>query len=139
MSLVSPNIWERQTPVIRAIVVGIALIVVVGGVLLLADKCGTYKSNKAINAAKGNIANTVNEISNVKVQIGNLEQKKAELDGRLQRDAETLANNVFGQDETKKVVNQALANYNAALKANSSVNVTAEDLKRIVNQVNEDQ
>lgn len=111
------------------------------GLLLLAailfglDRCGTWKANRGIEKDKAKIANTVSEISNVKGQINELELKRAELQGELNRDVETLANNVFGQEAAKVETNQALANFNAALKANSNVNATAQQIEEALKRL----
>lgn len=115
----------------------------VGGLLLIllvlfgAQKCGEWRTDRGLKKEKEKIANTVAEISNVDSQIDALKEKKAELQGELNRDVEDMQNKVFGLEETKKEVNAAKANYNAALAANANVDVTKEDLLKVLEKLNE--
>lgn len=134
MSLDNPTKIERLvakfTSFPMAVRAGIVLGIVLLGVLLLlwlAQWFGGWRTERGLKKDREKIANTVAEISNVNAQIGELNQKKAELQGELNRDVEDMKGKVFGLDETKKEVNAAQANFNAALKANSNIDVTAQD------------
>lgn len=118
----STNVW-------RAILVSAGLLFVIGAVFLFSDRCSTFNFNRGLKKEKEKIANTIGEISNIKEQQANLALQEAEKRGELARDQETLANAVYGQDEAKKEVNAALANYNKALAANSNTNATAKDIE----------
>lgn len=126
----STKAWKR---------VGIAIVglAVLGAVLFGIDRCGTWKANRDIAKDKQKIANTVAEIGNISNQIGNLEQQKAEKQGELNRDVETMANNIYGREDAKTETNRALANFNAALKANANVNATAEDIQRALEKLDQ--
>jgi len=104
-------------------------LVLISAVLFGIDRCGTWRANRDIAKDKQKIANTVAEISNISNQIGNLEQQKAEKQGELNRDLETLANNVYGRDEIKKEANAALGNYQRAVNANANTNATARQIE----------
>ncbi len=115
----------------------------VGGLLLLllvlfgVQQCGNWRTDRGLAKDKAKIANTVAEISNVDAQIGELQEKKAELQGELNRDVEDMQNKVFGLDETKKEVNAAKANFNAAIANNSNVDATKEDFLKVLEKLNE--
>lgn len=104
-------------------------LLLIGAILFGMDKCSDYRFERGLKKEKEKIANTIGEISNIKEQQANLALQEAEKRGELVRDQETLANKVYGQDEAKKEVNAALANYNKALAANSNTNATAKDIE----------
>ncbi len=124
----SPRVWK----ILGGLAAGVLLLVLI---LFAADKVSNWRTNRDINKQKQKIANTVTEIGTIKDQISNLEQQKAEKQGELQRDVETLANQTYGLEDAKKETNAALANYNRALQTNSNVNATAEDLQRLVDKL----
>lgn len=124
----SPRVWK----ILGGLAAGVLLLVLI---LFAVDKVSNWRTNRDINKQKQKIANTVTEIGTIKDQISSLEQQKAEKQGELQRDVETLANQTYGLEDAKKETNAALANYNRALQTNSNVNATAEDLQRLVDKL----
>lgn len=110
-------------------------LVLIAAVLFGLDRCGTWQANRGIQKDKEKIANTVSQIANIKTEIANLQNQEAEKRGELARDVETLTNQVFGREEAKAEANKALANYNAALAANSNVNATAQDFTNILEKL----
>lgn len=122
-------------------IVGISALglVLIGVVLFGIDRCGTWKANRSIEKDKQKIANTVAEISNISNQISNLELQKAEKQGELNRDVETLANNVYGRDEAKAETNAALANYQRAVRANVNANATAKQIEEALKKLEDQQ
>lgn len=116
---------------------------VVGGLVLLAlilfaaSRISNWWTDRGIRKDKAKIANTVNEIANISNQIGNLEIQKAEKQGELKKDIEDLQNQTIGREEAKKESNAALANFNAALKSNSNVNATAEDIQKALDKLDQ--
>lgn len=132
------NIWPPYTTQVWKIIGGcVGGLIVLGFVLFTFDKCGTWRENRSTKKDKEKIANTVNEIANISNQISNLEIQKAEKQGELKRDVEILANQTFGLEEAKKETNAALSNFNKALQANSNVNATAEDFRRILEKLDQ--
>jgi len=144
MSLDNPTRFEKVLntysawPVwVRVGIPLVAVLVLIGGGLFACDKIGGHITDRGIRKDKEKIANTVAEISNVKGQISELQQKEAELRVELNRDVETLQNNVYGHETAKGETNKALANYNAAVRSNSNVNATAEDLLKVLEKIKE--
>jgi hypothetical protein len=127
----SPKVWKIIAACAGAIVL-LALI------LFASSRISNYWTDRGIRKDKEKIANTVAEISNVKGQISELQQKEAELRGELGRDVETLQNNVYGHETAKGETNKALANYNAAVRSNSNVNATAEDLLKALERIKDE-
>lgn len=133
MSLIDPGFIARHWP---KFMIGLAALLVLGFVLWLFDVGGRIWGDRQLSKDKQQIANTAKEIANLTTEIANLEQQRAEKRGELNRDMETLANNTFGLEEAKKATNAALANFNAAVNANSSdVDRTADDLERVLRQL----
>lgn len=112
-------------------------IVLIGAALYMTDCGSTWSFNRGVKKDKEAIANKVDEIKTIESQISELEQQKAEKTGELERDVEEYQRNVFGRDEAKAETNRALANFNAAVNSNSNVDRTAEDLKRILEKLDQ--
>lgn len=105
--------------------------------LFLTDKCGTYHTQRSIDKKTAEIANNMKEISNIDKQISELEGNKAAKKEQIEKDTLELTNTLLMREEDKVATNQALANYNAALRSNSNVNATAEDLERQLRRLQE--
>lgn len=120
---------------------GKIIIFVLAGVLLLlamffTDRCGTWSYKHFEKKKKAEIANTVAQIKEVQSEIAQergdireLEGKKQVLKEQLTTQTAELANLMSLSAEQHEAVNQAQANYNAALRANTNVNATAQDLQ----------
>lgn len=121
-----PAFSERTWKIIGAAIAGV---IILGAVLFGIDRCGTYRANKDTAKAKQKIANTVAEINDIGKTISNLEQKKAEKQGELNRDVETLQNNIYGLDDAKAETNAAIANFQKAVNANTNTNATAQQIE----------
>lgn len=137
MSLLEPNWYDKLKawPYFKLAALVAGLIAVIGFGLFVVDRCDSYSANRKDKAAKDKIANTAKEIANISNVISNLEVQKAEKAGELNRDMEQLQKDIFGRDEAKAETNAALANFQKAVNANSNVNRSAEDLERILREL----
>lgn len=137
MSLENPNIIEkiRAWPYLRIALTIAGLIVLIGLVLFVIDRCDAYRTKKGTDATTKEIVNIAVERANVNAQIGNLKLKEAELGGKLEGLQEQLTDEVFGLEEVKKETNAAIANYNKALNTNSNVNRSIEDLENVLRRL----
>jgi cell division protein FtsL len=121
--------FTTASPGRRILIYGVAGLILLVAILFLFQYCGNYWTQRKIDKDKAKIANTVAEISNVKGQISELEQKKAELQGELNRDKEALTNSLFGLDDAKREANQAIANFQKAVNSNTNTNATAQQIE----------
>lgn len=139
MTLEQPNLIERvlKWPYLKLTLTGVGLLAVIGGTLFVIDRCGSYRDRRDIDIKKEAIVNKAQEIANIQTTIANLSEQKAEKQGELKRDVEQLQKDVYGREDTKAETNAALANFNRAVNSNSNANVTAEDLKRILERLNQ--
>lgn len=131
-----PAFSEKTWKIIIAAGVGI---IILGAVLFGLDRCGTWRANRGIAKDKQKIANTVAEIGNISNQISDLEKAKAEKQGELTRDVETMQNNVYGLDDAKAETNAALGNYQKAVNANTNTNATAQQIEEALKKLPENQ
>ncbi len=135
MSLTEPNIIDKIRPHWKLIGIALGLLFVLGLVLWLFATYDSWSFNRGQRKTKDKIVNTAQEIANIQTQIGELEKAKAEKHGELQRDMEQLQRDIYGREEAKQTTNAALANFNRAVASNSNVNRTAEDLERILREL----
>ena len=124
---------ERQWKLIG---MGVLVLIVFGSTLFIVDRCSVRRSNNAINKAKQQISNTVAQITEAKANVAVDELKKAELQGQLLRDKENLDKLIFGQEDRLKAVNAAL---NKVANVSTNSNVTADDIRRLLDQIDEGQ
>lgn len=107
------------------------IVAAIAGLLLLAylfasvDSC-RFQSRQ--DKLKADVNSAVKEIGNINSQIANLNERKAEVKEGIKRDTEELVQSIEGHEEAKKATNAALANYNAAVNANSNVDRSAQDI-----------
>ena len=135
MSLWLANAWGFVS-LHKKILGYLALVLIVFGVFLYAtDRVGNWWNERGIDKDKAKIANTIGNIANINAQISNLEIQKAEQQGELKKDTETLTNSVYGREEAKKEVNAALANFNRALNTNTGVDATAEQIQEALDKL----
>lgn len=135
MSLTEPTLLDRVRPHWKLIAVIAGLLVVLGLVLWLFASVDNWSFNRGQRKTKEQIANTAKEIANIQTQITDLEKQKAEKQGELHRDMEQLQKEIYGREEAKQATNAALANFQNAVNSNSNVDRTAEDLERILREV----
>lgn len=110
-------------------------LILFAGALWGISKLSTGWQDRGIRKEKQKIDNTIQEIANIKAQQANLAEKEAEKRGELKTDMELLANATFGREEAKKEANQALANYNKAVNANTNVNASLKDLENVLEKL----
>lgn len=135
MTLENPNILERLRPHWKIIATIVGLIVVLGVVLFTIDRCSTNRDIKRTEEKKEAIKDATNQIANVSNQITQLEIEREGLRANVNRDMQQLQKDVFGREEAKREANQALANFMNAVNANTNVDRTAEDLERILREL----
>lgn len=146
MSLTDPNIFDKAKARVLSFPVSVRLIgsfifglVVIGGVLFGIDKRSNWRTTRETNKIKANIANGITKIANIQTQISNLEVQKAETQGELKRDVETYANQTYGREDDKIRTNQALANYNQALKTNTNIDATRQQIEDALKKLDDQQ
>jgi uncharacterized protein (DUF2164 family) len=108
-----PNTW-------RAIAVAVGLLIVIGLVLFLSQKCGTWNFNRGMKQANANLANAINGLANIQDQKAAKEKELQQLNeqeaGQKQvvadaaKDAEQAA---AAERDAQIAANQAASNVNA--------------------------
>lgn len=120
------------------LIIGVlAAVLVFAAILWALDAFDSWSFNRSHTKAKEQVANTAKEIANIQTEITNLETKKAEKTGELKRDMEQLQDDIFGREELKAEANQAIANFQRAVNSNSNVDRSAEDLKKVLERLNQ--
>jgi hypothetical protein len=115
--------------------IALAGIVILGGVLFLADKCSTYEGNKKLKAAQTNANIAMNAVNAAKGTVVKDAVNEAVAVDRVKEavnDAVTASN---ATDAAKQRTNQALANYQVAVNANVPVGTSADDLHRALDDL----
>ncbi len=135
MSLISPTIWTQI--LVHKRLIGIALACIAGLLLLLylfagIDACnfnrGQNTRKEAVNAALEEIKVIESNINAEKLKANQLiEQIKVDTAGHL--------DSINATDAARLETNKALANLEAARTANRNSNVTAEQLERLLNEL----
>lgn len=131
------GIWESAVKNKRIILIVLGLIALLGLIFFTMKSCQdagdkSYK-DKRIEAINGNLK----EIANIESQIQQLEGQKIEKKKQIEEDTKDLANTLAVREDQKAETNQALANFNAAVKANTNVDVSADDLIRRLKELNQ--
>jgi biopolymer transport protein ExbB/TolQ len=137
MSLENPTWIERAIQHKRWLIYGgLGLLLVL--VALFLYQCGDdYLFKSKVQKQKDEIANSVDEIRDISNQIANLQEQKAGKVAEINAATEQLEKDIFGREEVKAEVNQALANFQRAINSNSNVNRTAEDIEKILEKLEE--
>lgn len=129
-------IWASLTSRTGLIVIGL-VIVLVGSVLWMTD-CGSgYLFNRGVRKDKEAIANNLDKAKEVKANIAADEKVLNEVNVNINADTQELLKQVYGREEIKAQVNQAIANYQEAVRSNANIDRTAEDLKRKIQELPE--
>lgn len=134
MSLESPTFLEKLIAN-KPMMIGIACLAALLVLAWIFASVGDWTFNRGVNKQQAEVNAKVEKIANLQANIAELEREKAKTQGELNRDMEELQRNIYGLDDAKAESNRALANFNTAVNSNSNVNVTAEDLKRVVERL----
>lgn len=141
MSLDNPNkiekviSWWKSYPHKDIVMYCILALILFAGALWAISVFSSKWQDRQIKTGKEKVENTLKEIANIKAEKDRLDVQEAEKRGELKVDLETLSNATYGRNEAKKEADKALANYDQALKTNTNVNATAEDLKNILEKL----
>lgn len=140
MSLTDPTIIDRLKawPYWKVTAVGVGLLILIGFVAFTVDRCGKSRDQKDTDEKKAAINANVAEIGNITNQITNLEVRREGLKEGVNRDMQDLQKDIYGREEAKREANQALANFQRAIDSNSNVNRSAEDLERVLRNLDGD-
>lgn len=135
MSLENPTLVEKALQHKKWLIYGgLGLLLIL--VALFLYQCGDeYLFKSKIQKQKDGIASELKEIGNISNQIANLQEKKAAAAANVNTATQELHKDLFGLDEAKKESNQALANLQKAVNANSNVDRTVEDLNKILEKL----
>jgi hypothetical protein len=117
-------------------IIGLALLLLfVAGYL---TQCGgNWMFWRGVKKDKQAIANQMQQADAVRSEIGNLQNVNAQIQTNINADTQALANQVYGREEIKAQTDQALANYQKAVNANSNVDKAAEDLNRVLEKLDQ--
>lgn len=118
----------------KIIICVIALGVILGA-LFFSDRISSYMTTRKTAKQKANIANGVKQIQQDTAEINKLEGRRDEMRKSVEAETKEFTDNVYGLEDQKAETNKALSNFNTALKSNSNVNATAEDLIRVVDKI----
>lgn len=120
----------------RVLWIGIACVVGLGVLLYVLSSVDSCRFQSKQDKLKANVNTGLKEIGNINAEIANLNEKKSATVEGIKRDTAELSNSIEGREEAKKETNQALANYEKAINANSNVDRSAEDILRRLEELN---
>lgn len=135
MSLESPTFFEKAWQQKRLIGIVLACMAGLGLFLWIIAYQGSCSFRRGQNKTKEAINANIAEIGNLTNQITNLEIKREGVREGVKGDMQDLQRDIYGREEAKREANQALANYQRAVNANSNIDRTAEDLNRILREL----
>lgn len=133
MSLESPTIIEKGLAIVKAyriwfIISGLfILLVLVWGLFQWGSDVSRDRKTEKL---KANADLAINEVTNLKAQAANIEDKRIEANANVNAAVADYQRETFGREQDKAETNAALANFQKALNANANVDRTAEDLQR---------
>lgn len=100
--------------------------------------CGSnWSFNRGVTKQKQAIANDIEAIKQANADIANLEQKKAAAEANVNNAVREYQNATYGLDNAKAETNQALANLNKAIKSNSNIDASADDVLKQLDKLKE--
>jgi small-conductance mechanosensitive channel len=137
MSLTDPTFLDAIRPYKTWLIYG-ALAIVLIGIALGLYSCGDeYLFKSKLQKDKDAIKTETNQIANITSEIHELEKTKAAAQANVNAATAQLEKDIFGREELKKETNQALANFQKAVNANANIDRTAEDLKRVLDKLDD--
>jgi hypothetical protein len=140
MSLENPTFLEKATAIAFSktglLILGL-IIVLVGSALYITDCGSNYFFNRGVKKDKEAIANNLDKATEAKANIAENEKVLVGVNTNINAHTEDLLKQVYGREEIKVQVNQAIANYQIAVSTNTNVDRTAEDLKRKIQEIPE--
>lgn len=119
----------------RLLWIAVACVAGLGLLLYLLSSVDSCRFQSKQDKLKSNVNSALQEISNINSQIANLNERKAEVREGIKHDTEALANSIYGREEAKKETNQAIANFERALNTNSNIDRSAEDILRLMKEL----
>lgn len=140
-TLINPP-WYRKaftwaltpSPGRKAVLVVIGLVLLIGGVLLAIDRCGTWRSDRDIEKRKANINAVLANIEIKETTIANL-QTQVELEKQAANtEMKQLLENINATEATKVETNAALANLDRAKNANTT-NSSVKQLEELLEKL----
>lgn len=121
------------------LIVGLA-IVLVFLFFFISDRLGDYFADRKIQKQKEAIANKVDQIQEKKAELAVDQAEVDRLTGEVKVETQQLAEDLAVREELRKETNQAIANLEAVKNAPpSNVDRTAEDLKKLLDKLEENQ
>ena len=142
MSLAEPTKVEkaieffRSDPRRRILLWAVLGLVVLGGLLFMADKVTGWRDRRAIeqkkaeiNAAIGNLANAQNELQRDRIAEA---VHKQDVINRTEKYLEA----VNATDAARAETNRALENLNSAVSSGRNAGITADALEKRLNEIN---
>ena len=121
----------------KPVYIGIGLLVLLIVVWGAFTGIQNVRRDRKTDKLKANVNQALTEAVNVKQQISNLEQKQIEANANVNATVKEYQQEVFGHEQDKVVTNQALANFNKAMTANSNVSATAEDVLKALDKLDQ--
>lgn len=124
----TPRVW-------KAIGIAIGLLILLAAVLFVSDRITGWWSTRTIDRAKGNVANALNAVNGAKEVVANDRIDEAVAVENVKRAVQDVVNASNASDAAKTATNAALANYEAAKKANKPVGTTEQELLDKLNEL----
>ena len=139
MSLTNPNTFDKAWGILKMkpVYIGLGLLVLLGAVLFTIKKVSDWNFSRGVKHDKQAIANQVAEIANTQAEIANLSVKKAEQVANVAKDTQALLDAANASQQARNATNGALSNLAAAVNANRSVDVSAIDIQRKLDELNQ--
>lgn len=138
MGLILANLWGWAVLHRRIVFTVVGLIALLFFVWWGITKCGQVRTQRNIDKLKTNINAATQELANAKANLANDKIDEAVKTEKLQEATNEYANAVSATEAQKAVTNQALANIAAAKDANTA-NTSAEDLKKLLDDLDKQQ
>jgi len=142
MSLDNPTTFEKATIFIKAhkiwfIIGGLSLALILGWAVLTAYQ--NHESRKAITDARANVNTALQKVTDAQANVANDKVNEAVAVQEFHDAVNTYTNAVNATNEQKWAVNQAIANVDKAVNANVPVGITAEDVHRMLDDIDKEQ
>lgn len=137
MKLDYSAIWESAMAHKKLwVIVALAAILIISAMYM--TDCGSnWSFNRGVNKQKQVIANNLDQIRAANAQIANLEQQKAAAQANINAAVQDYQKATYGLDNAKTETNQALANLNSAIKSNSNIDRSADDVLKALEKLNQ--
>lgn len=121
----------------RYVVYGLLALFLIGVVLYLFEAGGNWNNSRKIDKLKANVNAAVDKLAESQANVAKAKQDEAVQLDRVKKDTEALVVATNATDAAKQETNRALDNLNSAVNANRSVDVTGDNLKRQIKELNE--